>query len=527
MRVHATWLASSLLVGCTFGSLTAGGGGVTIGGDDDGTTGSGGGGPTAGPGDDATTDSAPAPTDGVDDTGGCLPGHEGCTCSDRACEAGLQCLGGTCVVDTCGDGNLDADEICDDGNVVLGDGCDACVPTPGVKNIAAGALHTCALLWSGAVRCWGEGAQGRLGYGNDDRIGDTEHPYEAGDVPLGGSAVAISAGRDFTCALLDDATVRCWGNDASGRLGNRADEPIGDDEPASASPVVSLGDDAVQIACGEEHCCAVRADNSLVCWGEGSQGRLGYGSQEDVGLTSDPADAGAVDLDDGVKQVAAGAQHTCAVLVNDDLYCWGSGGNGRLGYGDNTSIAEGSGEVPSDAGRVPMGADVQAVRLGEAHTCALLVGGGVRCWGQNSAGQCGIEGGSSIGDEEDEVPSELDDLPLGQPVVAIGARGSHSCAALEDGTVRCWGEGDLGRLGYGDTEDVFAPKREPVAISADQFVVRIAAGGEHTCAQLDLGNVRCWGRGDTGALGYADVESIGDDPRESPEQAGDVKILDR
>lgn len=524
MRVRAIWLASSLLVGCTFGSLTGGGGGVTIGGDDDGATGSTAGDVSVGPGDDGGGPTSGA-TEGADTTEGCTPGLEGCACDGRVCEAGSVCVQGSCVANTCGNGELDADELCDDGNLQIGDGCDACEPTPGVKSVVAGSEHTCALLWTGDVRCWGESASGRLGYGNAERVGDDEHPWEAGNVPLGGHAVALSAGSDFTCALLDDATVRCWGNHATGRLGNQAADEIGDDEPASASPTVVLGGDAVQIACSAEHCCALRADNSVLCWGEGGQGRLGHGNQDDIGVDDDPEEVGPVIVGGDVRQVAAGGEHTCAVLVNDDLVCWGNGANGRLGHGSNTSIADNGGQTPARAGRVPLTAAVQSVRLGGQHTCALILGGGVRCWGRNDVGQCGFEGDGSIGDVKAEIPDVLDDIALGQPVVSIGARGAHSCAVLEDGTVKCWGSGADGRLGYEATTDVWVPPREPVAISADQRVVRVAVGGAHTCAMLDLGNVRCWGRGDTGALGYANLDSIGDTPGNSPQSAGDVQVL--
>jgi cysteine-rich repeat protein len=531
MDVRAVWLAASLLGGCTFGSLTGGGGSVTIGGDDGEGSGTGPGSgddPTMGPaGDDGPSDGTVATDDTTDGSAGCPIGTEGCECGDGGtCEGGLQCVRGACVLATCGNGDRDPGELCDDGNLDFGDGCDACEPTPGVKSIVGGWLHTCALLWSGGVRCWGEAADGRLGYGDGERIGDNEHPFEAADVPLGGNAVALSAGSNFTCALLDDASVRCWGDHAAGRLGNQSSEPIGDNEPASASPEIVLGGGAVQIASGDSHTCAVLEDNSVRCWGEGGQGRLGHGNQDDIGLDDDPADTLPVDVGADVKHVSAGGEHTCAVTVEDEVVCWGNGANGRLGYGDNVSIAESGGEVPADAGRVPVGASVQAVRVGEQHTCVLLLGGGVRCWGQNSAGQCGIEGGGSIGDAAGETPDMLADIPLGEPAVSIGVRGLHSCAVLESGTVKCWGAGALGRLGYGSEDDVFTPPATPVAISADQLVARVVPGGEHTCALLDLGNVRCWGRGDTGALGYASVESIADMPGESPESMGDVAILD-
>ena len=122
--------------------------------------------------------------------------------------------------------------------------------------IAAGELHTCAVLDDGSVRCWGSGADGRLGYGNVASIGDTESPAAAGPVSLGigRSAVAITAGDSHTCALLDDGSVRCWGQGRSGQLGYASSASVGDDEqPATAGPVdLGAGRSAVAISAGGE-----------------------------------------------------------------------------------------------------------------------------------------------------------------------------------------------------------------------------------------------------------------------------------
>jgi cysteine-rich repeat protein len=150
-----------------------------------------------------------------------------------------------CTLELCGDSIVDPQEDCDDGNLVDFDGCGAtCLLS--VSQLAASFNHTCVLLNSGTVRCWGLGDNGRLGYGNTNSVGDNETPLEAyallpnnGDVNVGGSVVQLTAGGNHTCALLSSGTVRCWGNSSAGQLGYGNTNFIGDNEsPASAGDVV-------------------------------------------------------------------------------------------------------------------------------------------------------------------------------------------------------------------------------------------------------------------------------------------------
>jgi alpha-tubulin suppressor-like RCC1 family protein len=139
----------------------------------------------------------------------------------------------------------------------------------------AGSHHTCAIVGGGDVRCWGEGEDGRLGYGNVDDIGDTETPASVPPVALGGKAVAVSAGGAHTCAVLETGAVRCWGYGNDGQLGYGNGDSIGDTEtPASVAPVV-LGAKAVAISAGAYHSCALLETGRVRCWGYGAEGSLG------------------------------------------------------------------------------------------------------------------------------------------------------------------------------------------------------------------------------------------------------------
>lgn len=267
------------------------------------------------------------------------------------------------------------------------------------KHVVAGDDHSCVLMASGDIRCWGGGRTGALGYGNSADVGDDEDPAEAGNVSIGGSALQVVIGDGFTCALLDSHRVRCWGEDVA--LGNPARARIGATDVPSAFAEVDIGGDVKALAAGSSHVCALLVDSSVRCWGGGAQGTLGLGNQLDVGDDETPSAAGPVDLGAPAIQLAAGVAHTCALLTNGRVRCWGQGQHGQLGYGNKADV--GDDEVPASAGDVDLGGDAVAIAAGGFHSCAMLKGGCVRCWGLGADGQLGYANIHSIGD--DEVPA--------------------------------------------------------------------------------------------------------------------------
>ena len=150
------------------------------------------------------------------------------------------------------------------------------------------------------MRCWGSGLNGRLGYGNIVTIGDNETPGSAGPVNFGTgrTAVAITAGDLHTCAILDDATVRCWGLGDDGQLGYGNTATIGDNEtPGGVLPVdLGAGRSARAISAGFNHTCALLDDGSVRCWGAPGNGQLGYGNSDKVGDNETPGSLGSVSL---------------------------------------------------------------------------------------------------------------------------------------------------------------------------------------------------------------------------------------
>jgi alpha-tubulin suppressor-like RCC1 family protein len=319
-----------------------------------------------------------------------------------------------------------------------------------VVRLSASWYHTCAVLDSGNVRCFGDGAYGELGYGNVNSIGDDETPASAGDVNVGGPVSQVSTGPDDTCAALQDGRLRCWGSNADWVLGYPKNTPIGDDESPASAGDVDVGGFVVQTANGLGHTCALLDTGKVRCWGNGTGGRLGYGNTNTIGDDETPASAGDVDLGGRAVQLVAGSVHTCALLDTGKVRCWGSGGFGVLGHGNMSSI--GDDETPASAGDVDVGGTVTQLAAGEFGTCALLSGGTVRCWGRGTEGRLGYGNTNDIGD--DETPASAGDVDVGGPVVQIAMGFLHTCALLRGGAVRCWGRASTGALGYGNINDI-------------------------------------------------------------------------
>lgn len=396
-----------------------------------------------------------------------------------------------------------------------------------VLGMALGKFHTCVLLRGGDIRCWGGNFDAELGQGHRRSIGDTE-PASAGDiVSLGEPAIAISAAGDynasFTCALLESRNVRCWGSNHFGQLGLGRDvRRIGEDELPSeidpidiGGPVAALTTGAMQYA---THACALLENGHLRCWGNNRYGQLGLGHTNHVGRREVPANLNPINVGGEVLQISAGKFHTCALLAGGELKCWGRNQAGQLGYGHTDQI--GDDETPADVGTIPVGGKVFDVSAGRSHTCALLDEGRARCWGWNQYGQLGYGHTTNVGDTN--LPEDAGDIDAGGKILQISAGGLHTCALLEGGRVRCWGDNRFGQLGYGHRRIV--GDDDVPANSTDLHLggpaVAIEASNYHNCALLEDDTLRCWGLNNFGQLGYGHTNHIGSN--EAPASAGPV-----
>ncbi len=200
---------------------------------------------------------------------------------------------------------------------------------------------------TGAVRCWGYGSDGALGYANTDSIGDDETPASAGDVDLGGLATQVAAGNWHTCALLQTGAVRCWGYGGTGALGYGNLNNIGDDETPASAGDVDVGGQVLELFGGKPYMCARLVTGAVRCWGDGSRGRLGYGNIDTIGDDETPASAGDVPVGEAVLQADA-CLHTCALLASGAVKCWGPNSDYQLG-GGVSYLDIGDDETPASA----------------------------------------------------------------------------------------------------------------------------------------------------------------------------------
>ena len=408
-----------------------------------------------------------------------------------------------------------------------------------VIGLAAGSFHTCARLDTDAIRCWGRNNYGQLGYGHTRYLRDAS---AVRDIPIGAAVKEITAGGDHTCAVLDTDAVRCWGRNEYGQLGRGHNYNLSVSQIPEAGGNVVLGDvRALQVAAGELHACAGLDTGAIRCWGRNDSGQLGYGNTVPVGQSERLAVTGNVEIDppgmtSNVTGVAIGSWHTCVRFDTGLTRCWGRNSYGELGQGNIVHI--GDDEQPSAIGNIVLGGAVRDIAAGSSHTCALLdidndgdgafdVRGAVRCWGYNGHGQRGcpaIEG--IIGDNETADHACI--VALAGEVRQVVTGYHHSCALQENGNVYCWGHNIHGQLGYGHTYSIFDPAQQgPVSVANEgsgEYVIQLTAGYYHTCALLNIGDVRCWGRNDYGQLGYGHTSPVGDDDDEIPSVVGDVDV---
>ncbi|MFM8529325.1 MAG: RCC1 domain-containing protein, partial [Ilumatobacteraceae bacterium] len=366
--------------------------------------------------------------------------------------------------------------------VVLQTLIDSSAPTK-PTSIAVGKYFTCALFGDGTVKCWGSNDSGTLGTGSS--ILSTSAPGDPVDFGSGRIAVAIATKVTHVCANLDDGTVKCWGKNTSGELGNG-------NNTASTTPStpVNLGSGrtAVAITTAANHSCAILDDGTVKCWGDNEYGQLGVGNTTD---SNTPGSA--VDLGAGRTAVAisAGQSHTCALLDDGNVRCWGYNWRGALGNGNTeTSL------VPAVAVNLGVGLHATAISAGDNHTCAILTNRSIKCWGSNSYGELGNGTTQHL-----STPGNSINLGTGRTAIAVSAGGFQTCAILDDGTAKCWGYALSGALGTGPGPGAITSPGSSINLGAGRSSVFINTGFVHTCAILDDATVKCWGTNSYGALG--------------------------
>jgi alpha-tubulin suppressor-like RCC1 family protein len=383
-------------------------------------------------------------------------------------------------------------------------------------SIVARGVYTCTLLDGGEVKCWGSGNSGQLGRDSAEIVGTRQGDMaKLSAVQLGKKVVQLSGGGGHNCALLEGGEVKCWGHGSVGQLGQDSRENIGakPGDMADLRPVY-LGKTALQVSVGISHTCALLGGGEVKCWGSGNRGQLGRDSQGDIGdKPGDMAKLEVVHLGKRAIQVSAGVIHTCALLEGGEVKCWGKGDYGLLGQ----DSAENIGNRPGDMAKlraVHLGKRAVQVSAGYNHTCALLEGGEIKCWGNGDNGRLGQDSSERIGNKLGDMV-KLGSIQLGEKALQVSAGQSYTCALLKAGDVKCWGNGWAGKLGQ-DSYKTLGNKPGDMtklnAIHLGKRAMQVSAGENHTCALLEDGEVKCWGYGKYGQLGQDSTENIGDKP---------------
>ncbi len=352
----------------------------------------------------------------------------------------------------------------------MGDALPAVDLGPGetIIQLSIGLWHSCALRLDGEVKCWGLNDSGQLGLGDTknrgDQVGEMGVKLPAVHLVGGNQVTQIVTGSSHTCVLRKNGDVQCWGWNKYGQLGY-GDTILRGTHPThmgSDLPKVDLGTGvkAVELAAGDNQTCARLLDGRVKCWGANESGQLGLGDTNDRG--DEPGEMGdalpAVDLGPGnpLAQLSRGGTHVCVLREGGEVKCWGDNEYGQLGLGD----AIDRGTKPGD-----MGASLLAAKLpptstpvqligGYKHACVRRLDGKVLCWGANEYGQLGLGDLINRGNKPDQMGLNLTTVPLpeGSPIVQIAAGDRFTCVRHEDSHVQCWGQGDYGQLGLGDTE---------------------------------------------------------------------------
>lgn len=334
----------------------------------------------------------------------------------------------------------------------------------GVVAVDGGAGYTCLLIDDGTVKCFGYNANGRLGQGEFDLPeAHTSTPHTVTGLS---NATAISTGSTHACALTASGAVYCWGANNNGELGNQ-------DTEDSALPVRVTGLTASVISAGAGYSCAVeQGTGDVYCWGYNGWGQLGDGTNE---TRLEPTKVNGLT---GVVMVSADELHTCALVGSPGtVYCWGANNDGRLGNGTTTSSYS-----PVAVSGITNAISVTA---GYLHSCALLQTGEVRCWGSNHYSQLGD---ATFTDDFSSVPISVGNTAV-EGVSRLVSKAMHTCYITSDQHAECWGTNHDATLG----DNTALISAAPVRVHALSNVAAVGLGYSHSCAVLVNGHARCWG----------------------------------
>jgi alpha-tubulin suppressor-like RCC1 family protein len=373
-----------------------------------------------------------------------------------------------------------------------------------VKSVAVAGGHVCALIVDGTIKCWGYNSRGQLGGGTTAY--STANPTTV--VNVSGAVSVAVAQSNISCAVISDGTVKCWGNNIDGQLGN------GTASNQDYAPVTVPGLTGVKsVYLGNNFSCALVTGGTVKCWGKNNFGQLGNGTNTSsysptsvsgltgvTALSGDWYNACTLITDGTVK--CWGVDYTnlpsavtgvtgarslsakCAVISGGTVKCWKRGNDyGQLGDGTSTYASSMPYVIPNLGG-------VTEVSVQYTSACAVISGGTLKCWGNNDYGQLGD--GTSTADKTTPYA-----VPNINGATSIASANDHNCSVVGGGLVKCWGTNNQGQLGDG----TFLDRSSPVTVKNLSGAITVSSGGNFNCAIINGGTVKCWGDNYYGQLG--------------------------
>ena len=248
-------------------------------------------------------------------------------------------------------------------------------------------------------------------------------------------------------------------------INDKKDRGIKENDMGDNLLAINLGSErrASKVALGKFHTCVLLDNAEIKCWGKNENGRLGYTDAKDRGGNVNEMDVlPAVQLGGKATHIAVNTHHSCAILESGDVKCWGSNNYGELGLGNTIAKGDQPGQMGTSLNKVNLGKNKTAIdiNLGFSHTCAILNDRQVKCWGRNHHGQLGLGDKQDRGNNESSFPLPTVNLnaPDGSDKITLG--GYHSCVLLNTGYAKCWGFNSHGQLGNGTALDVGIKERE-------------------------------------------------------------------
>jgi alpha-tubulin suppressor-like RCC1 family protein len=373
----------------------------------------------------------------------------------------------------------------------------------GIRSVEVGYYHSCALLTNSQVRCWGYNSNGQLGNNDDDDATTAVVVRNGADTGPLRNVVQLALGDYHTCALLESRQVRCWGYGTYGQIGNGETDDVA--LPTVVENVAGTGplQSAIRISAESDGACALLANRQLRCWGEDDYGQLGNGLPEaasDLPVVVKGVGGNGVLSD--IAGLGGGYDNNCAWTRSGQGRCWGYQGDGALG---NNSAS--NSPVPVVVRNAQNGLPLTGITQlsqGGYQGCARLTNGQARCWGDNTEGALGT-GGTT--DNRRAVTVRLPNGRALTGVVDIEAAAYATCALLSSGKVRCWGDDEYAQNGDGSVESPEFRKFPNLVHNTGNAsgvltnVRQLAGKSYHSCVTLTSGQARCWGYDSYGALG--------------------------